>query len=417
MIEQTPQTDPPPLRRNRDFQLLWLGSIVSVLGSRISSIAYPLLVLALTGSAVDAGLVGFTATIPYILIQLPAGALVDRWNRKRVMIVCDAGRALALGSIVLAVAFDSISLIQLMIVSFLEGSLYVFHSLAEPAAVRNLVHPRHLPLAISQIEARERGASLVGQPIGGFLFDLGHAVPFLADTLSYVVSLGTMLSIKGPLQGDRTGERRALLSEISSAIGWLWRQPFLRATTILVAGSNLLFEALSLFVIVIAREQGASSTAIGALLAGFGVGGLLGTLVAPTLQRRLSLRTIVIGANWVWALALPWIGIVSNLWVLGAILGAMAFVGPAWNVAIHGYGLLITPDQMQGRVESAIGFLSYGAMPLGALLAGCLLGYFSSGVAIIVLSGSMLVLALAATMTPAIRQARSTAATTEAGPA
>src|SRR5262245_41906883 len=169
MLDHTTQREPPPLRSNRDFQLLWLGSIVSVLGSRISSIAYALLVLALTGSPIDAGLVGFTATIPYILVQLPAGALVDRWNRKRVMIVCDIARALALGSIVLALAFDAISIIQLMIVSFLEGSLYVFHSLAEPAAVQNIVHPRHLPLAISQIEARERGASLLGKPLGGFL--------------------------------------------------------------------------------------------------------------------------------------------------------------------------------------------------------------------------------------------------------
>lgn len=174
----------PPLRSNRDFRLLWLGSVVSVLGSRASAIAYPLLVLALTGSAADAGLVGFAATIPYLLLQLPAGALVDRWDRRRVMLACDAGRAVAVGSIVIALSLDRISLAPIMAVAFIEGSLYVFHSLAEPAAVRNIVHPRHLPVALSQIEARERGAALVGQPLGGFLFDLGRAVPFLADALS-----------------------------------------------------------------------------------------------------------------------------------------------------------------------------------------------------------------------------------------
>src|SRR5882672_8168118 len=89
----------PRLRANRDFRLLWFGSVVSVLGSRASAIAYPLLVLALTGSPADAGLAGFAATISYLLGQLPAGALVDRWNRKFIMIACDAGRALALASI------------------------------------------------------------------------------------------------------------------------------------------------------------------------------------------------------------------------------------------------------------------------------------------------------------------------------
>jgi MFS family permease len=155
----------PPLPTNRDFRLLWLGSVVSVLGSRASAIAYPLLVLALTGSPADAGLAGFAATIPYLLWQLPAGALVDRWNRKLIMIACDAGRALALASIVLVLALDRISLPQIIAVSFIEGSLYVFHSLAEPAAVRKIVHPTHLPLALSQIEARERGAALLGQPL------------------------------------------------------------------------------------------------------------------------------------------------------------------------------------------------------------------------------------------------------------
>jgi len=115
----------PPLRANRDFRLLWFGSVVSVLGSRASGIAYPLLVLALTGSPADAGLAGFAATIPYLLWQLPAGAVVDCWNPRAIIIACDAGRAVALASIVLALALDSITLAQIVAVSFIEGSLYV----------------------------------------------------------------------------------------------------------------------------------------------------------------------------------------------------------------------------------------------------------------------------------------------------
>jgi MFS family permease len=406
MAELEPQNDGvPPLGANRDFRLLWLGSVVSVLGSRASAIAYPLLVLALTGSAADAGLVGFTATIPYLLVQLPAGALVDRWNRKHLMIACDAGRAVAVGSIVLALALGRITLAQIMAVSFIEGSLYVFHNLAEPAAVRNIVHPRHLPVALSQIEARERGAALLGQPLGGFLLDLGRAVPFLADTLSYLASLTALLLIKSKFQGERPEARRAFTAEIAQALVWLWRQPFLRATTILIAGSNLLFQALNLLVIVIAREHGASSTAIGLLLAGFGVGGVLGSLAAPWFQRRLPMKAIVIGANWVWALALPLVGLADNLVLLGAVLGLMAFVGPLWNVTIDVYRLLITPDELQGKVGSAISFLAWGAIPLGSLLAGYLLESVGSWTTTMVLSAAMILVACAASLSPAIRRA------------
>ena len=395
----------PPLRANRDFRLLWFGSVVSVLGSRASAIAYPLLVLALTGSPADAGLAGFAATIPYLLCQLPAGALVDRWNRKVIMIACDAGRALALASIVLALALDSISLAQIIAVSFIEGSLYVFHSLAEPASVRNIVHPTHLPLALSQIEARERGAALLGQPLGGFLFDLGRAMPFLADALSYLASLTALLLIKSKFQGERPPARSAFVAEVAQALVWLWRQPFLRATALLIAGSNLLFQALNLLVIVIAREQGASSTTIGLLLAGFGVGGVLGSLAAPWFQRRLSMKAIVIGANWVWALALPGIGLADNLFVLGGLLALMAFVGPLWNVALDVYRLLITPDELQGKVGSVISLLAWGAIPLGSLLAGYLLDSFGSLTTAMVLSVGMVLVAIVASISPAIRRA------------
>jgi len=158
---------PPPLRRNRDFALLWAGMAVSVLGSRISATAYPLLVLALTHSPADAGIVGFLATLPYLLVQLPAGAFIDRWNRKRTMIACDIGRGLALASLVIAFWLGSLTLPQIMVVSFIEGSLFVFYNLAEAAAVQAVVPRSQLPTALSRNEARNRAAATAYRPAGG----------------------------------------------------------------------------------------------------------------------------------------------------------------------------------------------------------------------------------------------------------
>ena len=152
---------PVPLRRNRDFLLLWSGMAVSVVGSRISTIAYPLLVLGLTDSPARAGLVGFLATVPYLAFQLPAGGLVDRWNRKWIMIACDVGRGVALASIFLALWLDAITLAHIMGVAFVEGTLFVFYNLAQSAAVRNIVPVEQLPLALAQNEACERGAILL----------------------------------------------------------------------------------------------------------------------------------------------------------------------------------------------------------------------------------------------------------------
>jgi MFS family permease len=394
-----------PLRKNRDFVLLWSGLVVSTLGSRISATAYPLLVLGLTGSPADAGLVGFLATLPYLLFQLPAGAFVDRANRKRLMIACDAGRAVALASLVLALAFDRLSLGQIMAVAFVEGTLFVFFNIAETAAVRQVVPSEQLAAALGQNEARNRGATMAGYPLGGLLFGLGRLVPFLVDAVSYLMSIAALLMLRTPFEEERRAERRHLVREIADGVAWLWRQPFLRAASLLVAGSNLLFQALVLVLIVIARDNGASPALIGVMLAGAGVGGVLGSLTAPWLERRLPPKLVVIGANWGWAVFVVPVAFVGNPYALGGLFAVMAFVGPAWNVVIGAYQLRLTPDRLLGRVASAELLVAYGAIPLGSLAAGFLLENVSTMRAALAVAAFMFALAVTATLSPAVRNA------------
>ncbi|MCO1578413.1 MFS transporter [Crossiella sp. SN42] len=395
----------PPLRRNRDFLLLWSGSAVSSLGANASSVAYPLLVLALTGSPVDAGLSGFVALLPQLICQVPAGALVDRWNRKRVMIWCDVLRALAIGTLAAALVLDALTLPHILAVGFTEGVLTVTFKIAAAAAVPNVVHPSHLTFALSRNEARERGAAMLGQPLGGMLFGLGRAVPFLFDALTYLVSLVSLLLIRKDFQASR--KRQPV--DLSAGITWLWRQPFLRMTTFLVAGSNFLFRALFLVVIVIAADYGASPTLVGVMFGLAAVGGVLGSLAAPALERRLSMRVVVVGANWAWGLLVPMVLLVPNAYVLGAVYALMCFVGPVWNVAISAYQLAVTPDHIQGRVLGAAGMIAFGAVPLGSLLGGFALEWIGARATVWALAVWMIGLAVLATVSPAVRDAPSLA--------
>ncbi|WP_158709753.1 MFS transporter, partial [Streptomyces sp. NRRL S-15] len=196
----------PPLRRNRDFLLLWSGSAVAIIGSTASTVAYPLLVLAVTGSASAAGLVGFVVLLPALLLQLPAGVLVDRWNRKRVMIWCDALRAVGASTVVLALLAGELRLAHVLVVGFAEGTLTVLNGLASTAAVPNVVHPSQLSVALAGNEARGRAATMIGTPLGGILFGLGRAVPFVLETFAYLVSLVSLLCIRKDFQAARPGE-------------------------------------------------------------------------------------------------------------------------------------------------------------------------------------------------------------------
>jgi MFS family permease len=159
--------------------ILWSGQTVSTAGSSISGITLPLLILFLTASPAQAGIAGFLAGLPYVLLSLPAGAYVDRWNRKRVMILCDMGRALALGSIPVMFAFHRLTIEQIYVAVVIEGTLFTFFNIAEVAALPRVVAKTQLPEATSLNQVGQVVSGLVGAPIGGFLFQTaGKTVPY-----------------------------------------------------------------------------------------------------------------------------------------------------------------------------------------------------------------------------------------------
>ena len=403
--ERSTPEKPPPLWRNRDFTLLWSGQVVSTIGTRVSSLAFPLLVLALTHSPAKAGLVGFAQTLPFLLFYLPAGALVDRWNRKRVMLVADAGRALALGSLALALALDRLTLVQIAVVAFIEGSLFVFFQLSEGAALPHVVPKEQLPAALAQNQARDQGADLAGQPLGGFLFGIGHLVPFVFDAVSYAVSFVRLLFVRPTFQEERLHPQRHLLAEVAEGIAWLWQRPLLRAIVFLVAGSNFAFNALSLVMIVRARQFGASPALIGAMFAVFGAGAIVGAAVAPWVQRRVRTQIVVIGSLWLWAAGMALLALAPDTLVLGAIAAVMAVAGPPFNVVVGAYRYALVPDRLQARTQSAAQLIAWGTLPLGSLSAGFLLEGVGAIRAFLVLAGVSLGVALAANLSRVVRDA------------
>jgi len=374
-----------------------------VIGSRVSQIAYPLLVLAMTGSPAAAGLVGFIGTLPYILFQLPAGAVMDRVNRRRLMIACDVVRLVALGSIPLAGWLGRLTIAQITIVAFVEGSMFVFFRLGEVAAIRVVVPPEQHSAALSQNEARLRAATLLGNPIGGFLFDAGRTVPFLADALTYVASLVTLLLIRAPFEETRAEERRNVVAEIQEGIRWLWGQHYILIVNLAASATNGLIQIVILVVIVAERQRGASGTLIGLILAGFGVGGLAGALSGGWIAKRLRPNTVVLTTLWIWATLTAAVGLVGNAILLTALLASLAFMGAVWNIAIGTIYYRVVPDRLIARVSSVGSLTAFGALPLGALAGGLLIQRVGPATAGLIAGAGMLLVALLTTAAPSVR--------------
>ncbi|TQJ23647.1 putative MFS family arabinose efflux permease [Micromonospora sp. A202] len=393
---------PPPLRRNRDFLLLWSGAGVSFVGARVSAVAYPLIVLWHTDSPLAMSAVSFAALLPVLLVQLPAGALTDRWNRRRLMITCEAGRALVLGSVAVALALGFVSVAHLAAVAFVDTSLAVFYKLAERGAVRNVVHPAHLGQALSQNEARSRAAGLIGQPGGVLLQTAARWAPFSFAALASLISLLTLLLIKKEFQGERA-PRRKLTAEVLDGLRWLWWQRFLRGALVFVALSNILFQVLALTLIVVVKEENRSPATLAVIVGIGGIGGVAGALTGGWWLRRLTQRATLLGGASAWAVLMSAMAFTRNPVVLGVLFAATGFVGAIFNVTAAVYQVRVTPDALQGRVAAAMNIVGSGTNTLGALVGGVLLTTWGGGATLHTVGAAMAVLALACALSPALR--------------
>jgi predicted MFS family arabinose efflux permease len=399
------------LWKQRDYMLLWGGQVVSTLGSAASSIVYPLLVLALTHSPAAAGVVAALRAMPYLLFCLPAGALVDRWDRGRVMVLCDLGRCVAVGSVALAIVVGVLTIWQLYAVAFIEGSLFVFFNVAEVAALPRVVPTALLAEAAAQNEAAFGAAEIVGPPVGTLLFQvLGRAAPFVADAVSYLASVVSLRLIGTDLRAtrvlDATQPAPRLRDEIAEGLRWLWHAPLIRYMAALTGGLNLVFAAAPLIVIVLAKQMGASDVQVGLIFSIGGIGGIIGSLVGGRIQRRFSFGQVIVAVIWCHAIAFALYAVVPNVLLLGLVTALIAWLGPVYNVVQFSYRLALIPDGLQGRVNSAFRLLAFGLNPVGAALSGVLLERFGAGPTILVFVAWYLALAVLTSLNPHVRSAR-----------
>lgn len=390
-----------PLLRNRDYMLLWSGQALSQLGSQTSTVAYPLLVLALTGSAAKAGVVGLSKWLPLALFALPAGALVDRVDRKRLMIITDAVRLAGAASIVVALWVGRPPYLQIVLVAFLDGAMFVTSWVAEKGALGQVVPPAQVPDAVAQNEARGFAGSILGPPLGGVLFAAGRALPFLADAFSFLCSMSATSLTRTRFQ--TAGERPGVRAGLTDGFRWLRRQPFFRAAALLFAAGNPVFTGLYLLAILLAKDHGASSAAVGAMFAIVGTGGILGAILAGPVRRRLTARSVIAGEQWVLLGSVLLLLVVHDALLIGVLVAAAEFGTPIANSLVAGSRVAVTPDRLQGRVAAISAGVSMSLAWLGPLVVGVVFQNAGPTATVTVVGAWTLALAVAATMAPALR--------------
>jgi MFS family permease len=392
-------TELVPLRRNRDFVLYQSGQLLSAFGSNVSRIAYPLLTLALTGSAAKTGYVGAVEFAPLVLLSVPAGVAADRFDRRRLMIISDVVGAAALAVLAAAVLGGHTRFWLILVVAFVDTASMVLFAAAASGAIKAIVPQAQLADASSLAMARMSVVRLGAPPAGGALFALARGVPFVADAVSYAFSTASLLLMRTPFQEEREPGARTPFRE---GVAYFWSIPFLRATVGMIAASNLVAVGAPIAVIVLAHRQGISSVGIGSFVALQGTTLLAGSFLSPVLRRLLPMRAILLSEFWM-ALVYAAFLVYPSVYVLAAAAALHAFWFPNTDSAIAAYSLTLIPDRLLGRAMAASNTLRAATTPIGPLLAGLLLAHTSPRICVLALATPVVVAAFLGTISPALR--------------
>jgi predicted MFS family arabinose efflux permease len=376
VIEATSET--PPLLRQPEFLKLWGAQSISQIGDQITYLALPLVaVLTLDASAVQMGLLTAAELMPALLFSLMAGVWVERSQRRRhLMIVADIARAVLLASVPLAAAFDLLTFPQLYAVGFAAGTFAVLFDVSWSTLFLAVVSRRDVVEANSKLNLSRAVSFVTGPSLAGFLVQLlTGPVTLLLDAFSFLGSallLGRIRAQEPPVERDGNGVWRSIWDGFRFVLGdELIRPELLCAATVNLF--NYVFHAI--FVLYATKELGVSPGTLGVALGVGAVGGILGALVAPSVERAVGLGPSVVIGSVLFPAPLILVPIASGSELqLGLMLGAAEFFSAVgvmiFDVTAASMHFMRTPDRIRARMSATFKFVNYGIRPIGALLGG-----------------------------------------------
>jgi MFS family permease len=320
--------------------------------------------------------VAFALSIPWLLFALPAGALADRVDRRRAMVVANTARASLLAVLAMTVVADVASIWLLYVIAFCVGVSETVYDTSAQSILPQIVPRPLLTRANGRLFAAELTANeFVGPPLGGLLVAAGVAAAFVTPAGLWAVAVGILLLVPGTFRVHRDGPS-SMRRDIAEGLRYLWGHKVLRTLAAMVGvsnfASNAIWAVLVLYAVGPGSAMGLSEPAYGLLLSAVAAGGLVGFLVAERVERRLgrawALRVTVLGsAAYV---AVP--AVTDNPFVVCAVFFAGGFTVAVWNVVTVSLRQRIVPDRLLGRVNSGYRLVAWGTVPLGAAAGGLL---------------------------------------------
>lgn len=376
-------TEPPRLNlwKTRDFLITWWAQVVSRVGTQISQFVLPLLVLDATGSASTAGLMAALERFPYLLLALPAGALVERWDKKVVMVVGNAIRAVLFGLLAGYLLGGGTSIAWIAAIVLCSGVVYVFYDAANGTVFPQILPPRELARASGWVEGTTALSEVIGPALGGMVLGLGASTmlgagyAFGIDAVTYVACGGAVLFLRTSLRPqEHHGQRRSLWSSMRDGVGYVWRHRELRR----LAAANFVnvaaFGTVTLSFMATARTEFHVDTAhIGYLISLGAMSGVAGSFCSGYLNRRLGTYGVMFLAGVCWAVGQLVLAVSPTVWVAAVALVLTLWVAPPYFATVYAHRMSIISRDVLTRVNSIYRLIAQTALPAGLSLGGVLI--------------------------------------------
>ncbi|MFI9627250.1 MFS transporter [Streptomyces sp. NPDC052042] len=367
------------LGRHSDFNRLWFGQTVSNFGDKISLLALPTLaVVLLDGGAFEVGVLGALRFFPFLVLAPVAGLVADRFSRRTVMILADLGRFLALGTIPVAFALDSVSMTHVYIVAGVTGVLTAFFEVAYQSWLPQLIGTENLVEGNTKLQISRSVAEAVGAGAGGALIQLlGAARAITADAFTFLVSLVALLLIRHRDTRVRVEATKASAkAEMKEGLKTLFGTPVLRglftANVVVNLGAAM---GDALLIVYAYKVLDLSPGQVGAAFAVMSVFVIVGAVLSEqvskvlTLGRTLVLTAVVLGVGYV---LVPTGGALGGFVGLIAVQAVIGFVSPMFDIHVLSLVQGVTPNEQMGRVSGTALSAVYGALSLGYMAGGAL---------------------------------------------
>lgn len=360
------------------FNRLFSASVISNLSDGLLAVAAPLLAISLTKDPVLISLLSAFVMLPWLLFAIPIGLIVDRSDKRLLVTFTNSMRFITAGLVALAISTDTITIYWLLLATFLIGTCEVATDTAAQSLIPVILEKKNFEKANARLNIAETVIqNFVGAPLSGFLYATAIVLPFILNSLGFLIAAIFVLMIPSHLishgsdEAKKEDEKESFISQIKFGLNYLWNNRPLRRLVATTTSLGFFYSlSTSTIILFITQTLAVPAKFFGVLMAGAGSGAVLGGILTPALSKKFGRGRVLSIAIFLSSITVIFQGLAPNVWVFGVIGFVSSFAITNWNILLMSCYQVLIPSDLYGRIHGARRTFVWGVMPVGAFIGG-----------------------------------------------